>query len=121
QSVNQANANANSGQAGGDHNYEGAAIADLNTEQLGLIDFVALDHTVRDEGMVMKGLKLTGIPHFYLVASGLHICCNTCRDATKAVFSKDGKPTQAMTQLHPVRTPAVNRIDKTVRAEFYNE
>jgi hypothetical protein len=120
-SVEQANDRANSGQSQSDTGYEGSAMADLNTEQLSLIDFVALDHTVRDEGMVMKGLKLSGIPHFVLVASGLHICCNMCVDATKAVYTKEGKPTPFMEQLHLLKAPAVNRIDRTVRAEFYNE
>lgn len=123
QTKEQANLKADSGSEVSDHSYEGSALADLNTEQLGLINFVALDHTVRDEGMVMKGLKVSGIPHFFLVASGVHLCCNICRDATKAVYTKDSLPTPLLKKLNTAegKAPEVNKIDQTVRAEFYNE
>lgn len=42
------------------------------------MDFVALDKTLRDKGLVAGRMELSGIEHFRLVAKVDHLCCGMC-------------------------------------------
>src|SRR5260370_10100978 len=43
------------------------------------LDFVALDKALRDKGLVVGRMELSGIEHFRLAAKVEHLCCGMCQ------------------------------------------
>lgn len=50
----------------------------LDVTDLKTVDFMAIDHALRDAGLVAERMELSGPRHFRLVAELKHMCCSLC-------------------------------------------
>jgi hypothetical protein len=56
---------------------------DVQVRDPGLIDFVAVDRALRENGLVASRMELGGVEHFRLEAHVPHLCCGACADAAE--------------------------------------
>jgi hypothetical protein len=54
---------------------------DVRREDIGLVDFVALDHALRSIGLTADRIDFTGVQHYRLRAQLNHVCCGMCASA----------------------------------------
>lgn len=54
---------------------------DIDIKDVNQIDFVAIDHALRDAGMVASQMQFGGVRHFRFEAQVRHMCCGMCKDA----------------------------------------
>lgn len=103
--------------------YSGEIAVDVNPAQIRQVDFVELDRAIRDVGLVPAQIKVSGIPHFELVAYLPHFCCHTCEDAAKGALGpgKDGGPPLALRGAELEGAPVIDFVQQQVRARFRNK
>lgn len=56
---------------------------ELQITDLKTIDFMAIDHALRDAGLVADRMELSGPRHYRLTAEMKHICCGLCSTGIK--------------------------------------
>lgn len=62
---------------------------DVGVTSVAEINFVEIDHALREKGMVASRLEFGGPAHFRLEAKVRHMCCGMCRDAADRLPSLD--------------------------------
>ena len=91
--------------------YNKEAVNYLDEKELNIVDFVKIDRTYRDAGLVVKGMVLKNIPHFKLIAKDAHLCCGLCKTAAE----------EGVKKLKTVRPVDVDLKTQTVTAEYRDE
>jgi hypothetical protein len=51
---------------------------DVTVDDIALVDFMAIDRALRDEGLTAEHMEFGGVSHFRLEAELKHICCGLC-------------------------------------------
>jgi hypothetical protein len=51
---------------------------DVAVDNIALVDFMAIDRALRDEGLTAEHMEFGGVSHFRLEAELKHICCGLC-------------------------------------------
>jgi hypothetical protein len=62
---------------------------DVGVTNIAAIDFVEIDHILREKSMVASRIEFRGPEHFRLQAKVRHICCGMCKDATDRIPTLD--------------------------------
>ena len=108
-------------ESAGNNAYAGGLAAEVRVDQINQIDFMELNHAIRQAGLVPYEIKLIGIPQFELVANLPHVCCPACVVALESTFNpkkpEGGGP--APTILTGIEgAPRVSEVQKEVSATF---
>lgn len=90
--------------------YNKDAVNYLDEKELNLVDFMRVDRTYRDAGLVVNRMVLKNIPHFRLIAKDPHLCCGICKTAAE----------EGMKKLKTLSF-VVDKDSQTVVAEYRSE
>ncbi|HUG52311.1 MAG TPA: hypothetical protein VMR21_01865 [Vicinamibacteria bacterium] len=83
---------------------------DVGVSDVAGVDFVAIDHALRERGLVASRMEFAGPPHYRLEAKVGHLCCGLCREAAQGLTTLE----RARARLRWVDSVTADRAAHTV-------